>query len=53
MMTGECPPPFYSDFPLDVIEGNYRAFIGKCTEKEPVNRFQSIQEMLSVFDNIK
>jgi hypothetical protein len=53
MLTGKCPPPFYDNLPLDIVGENYRAFIGKCTEEDPENRFQSVQQALIVFNSIK
>jgi serine/threonine protein kinase len=49
MVTNKCPPPFYTDLSLDVIEPKYRSFINICTQSDPESRFQTVETAREFF----
>lgn len=49
VLTGEEPFP---DMDLDLVNDKYRHIVGKCTRRNPDNRFQTITELLEAFSEV-
>lgn len=45
-------PPIYPDRIIQLVDKRYVAFINRCLEESPENRFQSVTEMLENFSAI-